>query len=376
MADTSLRPSHTIKLGMLDPESQPRDTSHLRALSVEMIELISDFLFHLYPPASSENVENQTICCAKPPWHDVEGFMYASPELHRIGFIRWTSVLTIRTTRDWDNALNFSHRVKEMVCLRGVFLPEYKTILSRFPQLRAVCIESHEDVRRLPVGVNRFAYQDIFTTLPQSLRHLEIRHAHGPGVNVITRVKKHCPNLETLWLGRCTMFNCSPACQFWESFPFDHDSYISIEGTDAYANWLGQQLSPLQHLTALRLGIYFMPSTAVLAHRVFHAQNLPAPPTIYWRHALAALPHADQNLEQFQNPQAQLPQVSDLISLLHRPPELQVCGLCWEESFAGMQLTEESANRVLKKLVPGLQCIEWMDWFTPSHLGVSSCWLA
>lgn len=90
-------------------------------------------------------------------------------------------------------------------------------------------------MRRLTPGTNRFAYQDIFTELPQSLRHLEIRHAHGPDVNVIVRVKRFCPRLETLWLGRCTMFNRTPACQFWESFPFDHDSYISSEGTDAYA---------------------------------------------------------------------------------------------------------------------------------------------
>lgn len=298
--------------------------------------------------------------------------MYATPELHRIGLTRWVSVLTIRTAQDWDVALEFSQRVNEIICLEGVFHTQYKSVLSRFPQLRAISIESHEDVHRLSVAANRFAYRDLFTTLPQSLHHLEIRHAHGPDVNVITRVKKYCPDLETLWLGRCTMFNCSPACQFWESFPFDHDSYISIEGTDAYAYSLGQELCPLQRLTALRLGIYLMPSTATLAHRVFHARNLPAPPTIEWQQALAAPPNVDQDLEQLQDPQAQPPQIPDLISLLHRPPEPETCKLCWEESSTSTQSAEESANRILKELVPGLQRIEWMDWFTPFHLGVSS----
>lgn len=296
--------------------------------------------------------------------------MQASLELHRIGYVRWISVLTIRTAKDWDTAVAASHLIRELTCLDQVFSPDRKAILSRFPRLRSVSLESHQDVRRLTPGTNRFAYQDIFTELPQSLRHLEIRHAHGPDVNVIVRVKRFCPRLETLWLGRCTMFNRTPACQFWESFPFDHDSYISSEGTDAYAYSLGQELSPLRHLTILRLGIYLMPSTTVLAHRLFHARNLPAPPTINWQQALAAPP-----LNVNQNGLQATPQISDLISLLHREPESETCERCREESFAGAQSAEVSANRILKELVPGLQCVDWMDWFTPLHLGVSRRWL-
>jgi hypothetical protein len=83
----------------------PSKDESTRVLSVEIIELIADSLFEPHTPTFSGNIEHETICCIKPHWNEVKGFLEASPELHRIGFRRWVEVLTIRSREDWDVAL-------------------------------------------------------------------------------------------------------------------------------------------------------------------------------------------------------------------------------------------------------------------------------
>ncbi|CAE6412169.1 unnamed protein product [Rhizoctonia solani] len=334
------------------------------SLPLEIIELISDFLFTLRPPEHSGNVENETICCVKPSWNDVKGFMQASPGTHKLGFERWVSVLTIRDSQDWEVAFRISHLIRELVCLEGTIIPSESSILARFHRLRAVCVDSHEDVRLAP-GSHQFDYRDVFSSLPPTVQHLEVKHAHGPDVHVIQCVKRHCPELESLWLGRCTVFN-RPGCSFWNSFPLDHDAYITNRGTDAYAHSLGGALFPLQSLKSIRLGIYVVPTT-VLMHRLFHTWNLPVPPVVNWQALLEPPPNANQNE---QNSQPQLGQISDLITLLHRTPEEEICEQCWQEFFAGTHSAEISATRILKERLPSLEWVGWMDWFTPLHLGV------
>ncbi|KAF8599659.1 hypothetical protein BDV93DRAFT_546748 [Ceratobasidium sp. AG-I] len=167
------------------------------------------------------------------------------------------------------------------------------------------------------------------------------------------------------------MFNRSPACEFWASFPFDHDSYISIEGTEAYTHSLGQELAPLRHLKSLRLGVYLMPSSAVLAHRVFHARKIPTPEVIEWQQAVAIT--LQEQADSF-NP-ARPAQISDLISLLHRNPEQNLgcgnCEICWDQSHQSSREAESSGSKILKEVIPSLECVEWMDWFTIQHLGYS-----
>ncbi|CUA76038.1 hypothetical protein RSOLAG22IIIB_02045 [Rhizoctonia solani] len=299
--------------------------------------------------------------------------MQASLETHNLGFERWVSVLTIRDSQDWEIAFKFSHLIRELVCLDGTILPSESSVLARFPRLRAVCVDSHEDVRPV-TGVHRFAYRDVFSSLPSTLRHLEIKHAHGPDVNVISCVKRHCPELESLWLGRCTMFNRTPSCSFWASFPLEHDSYISSEGTDGYAHSLGDELSALRNLRSIRLGIYLVPSTTVLAHRLFHARNLPVPPIINWQTQLHPPPHTNQN-EQNPQPQPQLAQISDLVALLHQAPEKDACKQCHQEFFPSTQSAESDATGILKEMLARLELVEWMDWYSPFHLGVRSCLL-
>ncbi|KDN50550.1 hypothetical protein RSAG8_01048, partial [Rhizoctonia solani AG-8 WAC10335] len=299
--------------------------------------------------------------------------MQASPETHKLGFERWVWVLTIRESQDWEIAFNISHSIRELVCLDGTILPSKSSVLARFPRLRAVCVDSHEDIRPV-TGVHRLPYRDVFSSLPPTVRHLEIKHAHGPDLNIISCVKRHCPELESLWLGRCTMFNRAPPCNFWETFPLEHDSYISSEGTDGYAQSLGDELSPLRNLRSIRLGIYLVPSTTVLAHRLFHARNLLVPPVINWQTQLNPPPNPNPNQDgQDPQPQPQLAQISDLIALLHQAPEKETCKHCSQELFAGTQSIEISATRILKEILPSLELVEWMDWFSPFHLGVRPC---
>ncbi|CAE7231136.1 unnamed protein product [Rhizoctonia solani] len=223
------------KLSNLQPKGESNSGSgQLPSLSLELIGLIADFLFELRPPKHSGNVENGTICCIKPPWRDIKGFMQATPETQRLGFRRWISVLTVRKPEDWEAAFKDCHWIRELVCLDGTILPSETSILVRFPRLRAVCVDGHEDARLL-AGVNHFVFCEIFSSLPPTVRHLEVKHAHGPDINIVSCVKQHCPELESLWLGRCTMFNRVPPCNFWESFPSEHDSYMANRAIDEYA---------------------------------------------------------------------------------------------------------------------------------------------
>lgn len=128
--------------------------------------------------------------------------------------------------------MNMALRV--LVCSDGVFGKEVqRSILARFPRLHTISINSHGDITRNEAG--QFSYRDLFRELPSSLTHFEITHAHGPDLKVIETLKNCCPELRVLRLGRCTMFNTTPACEFWAGYPFDHDAYISIAGTDDYA---------------------------------------------------------------------------------------------------------------------------------------------
>ncbi|QRW03621.1 F-box-like domain protein [Ceratobasidium sp. AG-Ba] len=61
---------------------------------------------------------------------------------------------------------------------------------------------------------------------------------------------------------------------------------MSDQDSDAYARSLSRELLPLKFLKRLRLGLYLISSTTVLAHRLFHRRNLPAPAVVEWHHAI------------------------------------------------------------------------------------------
>jgi hypothetical protein len=112
-----------------------------------------------------------------------------------------------------------------------------------------------------------------------------------------------------------------------------------------------------------------MPSNVVLAHRAYHTRGLHEPAQFTWQQALVellglALPEPPQQLD-----------VSHLIALYHQTPEPDfgpdACTFCRDDSFGPSKEAERRGNAILKERLPSLQNIEWMDWFSPSHLGVS-----
>ncbi|KAG9124055.1 hypothetical protein FRC07_013041 [Ceratobasidium sp. 392] len=349
----------------------PPSTKHGRSgptpdFPLEIIEQISESLFALTPPTSFDAA---SVLSRKPLWSEVFGFMGASPELHAMGYVRWVRILKVHTPEDWERITQLSHLVLELNCLDGVFTPGIsKTILTKFPQLRAVSINAHNDVVRRDSG--QFAYRDLFKELPPSLLRLAITCAHGPDLKVIETVRTHCPNLLVLRLGRCTMFNRIPACEFWKAFPFDHDAYIAAIGTDDYAHSVAQELVSLPQLKCLGLGVYFMPSAIALAHRAYHTRGLAEPAPVEWQQALLDLQGTP-----IVEPPGQ-PDSTPLVDLYHRMDSTErefgpkTCTFC-HESFQPSRGAECRANDVLKGLLPNLQVVEWMDWFSPSHTGIS-----
>lgn len=300
--------------------------------------------------------------------------MAASVELHRMGFTRWLRVIAVKERDDWTIISENLQIISEIKCSDNTLLdPRNQQVLSELPHLCSATIDAHSDVWH--DDRDRFAYRDIVTALPPSLKRLEITHAHGPDIKIIATVKKHCPQLEEFRLGRCTMFNRIPACDFWESFPHDHDAYISDIGTDAYAHSLGHELSPLKNLRSLRMGLYLVPAHIILAHRLYHKRGRTAPAIINWQ---TAIPLSELPLDPFiGEPEHVEPATTDqLVSVLHQHDsernEPFDCPQCVEATAEVSRSAEMSANTILQSHIPSLTKVEWMGWLTPGHLGMHS----
>ncbi|KAG8794994.1 hypothetical protein FRC12_019321 [Ceratobasidium sp. 428] len=337
-----------------DPVISPAPQPQGPRFPPELLEHIAEHLFELYYEPNrldSSNVEEASICCAKPSWQDVEGFMAASPALHHMGIVRWFRVLIIRNKNDWTTAIRYSSLV-------------------RFTKLYALSIDSHDDV---VYKNNQWAYRRAITSLPSSIVRLEVTHAHCPDANFISAVKRYCPSLEELRLGRCTIFNTASSCDFWRSFPLEHNSYISDGGITEYASSLAQELTPLRHLKILKMGIYLVSSSAVLGHRLYHTRGRLAPETIDWQ---LAIPLAQQHLDDAAEDPIQVEPANTeaLITLLYQSDSEfdGTCNFCVNQYGQANRDAEASANSILVGLVPSLETIQWMNWFTPKHLGVSS----
>ncbi|KDN50551.1 hypothetical protein RSAG8_01049, partial [Rhizoctonia solani AG-8 WAC10335] len=181
-------------------------------------------------------------------------------------------------------------------------------------------------------------------------------------------VRACCPKIEALRLGRCTMFNRSTPCEFWLNFPLEHDAYMSSDGTDDYAHSAAQEITTLSQLKHLRLGVYLIPSTTVLAHRAYHDRKAAAPALINWQQALidAAGPHGVNGP----------PDVSQLVEFCYNAPAMEAdfgsdsCSFCRDAFYDQSKDLQRGASAVMKTIIPSLENVEWMDWFTPSHLGV------
>ncbi|KAG8699224.1 hypothetical protein FRC09_006746, partial [Ceratobasidium sp. 395] len=342
-------------------------------LPFELIERVADFLFETQPPDDSAPVP---ICSTKSLWKDVKGFMNASTQLRKIGFMRWMGVLKIKQPEDWDTAKRYS---SELQCEDGSLIsPSCRRILVHLERLYAVSIDAHSDVTHN--NYSQFAYRNLVQALPPSLRRLEITRAHGPDMHIIAIVKEYCPNLEEVRLGRRTIFNSPVVCDFWRSFLFDHDSYMSSQDTDSYAHSLAQELSPLRTLKSLRLGLYLIPSTTVLVHRIYHIRNVPTPAAVEWQQAVPQAPLLAPDADALAEPDSQSEHaaIEQLISLLHNFNSAnefntsRICTMCLEAVDHISRSAETSANVILKELVPSLEKIQWMNWLSPRHLDLNT----
>lgn len=187
------------------------------------------------------------------------------------------------------------------------------------------------------------------------------------------------------------MFNRADPCAFWSSHPFHHEFYFLTEGTEEelvclhsypfiyfVANILfipqhffAEKLVHLKELKSLRMGLYFVSSDIVLAHRLYHRRGLPAPEPMLW---LEATPLAETEMPG--SPEQAT--TSRRISLLHQPdPETEFgpghnCALCTELTSQITEDSERSANAILSKLVPSLSQVQRMRWLSPKHLGVGT----
>ncbi|QRV74698.1 hypothetical protein RhiJN_02713 [Ceratobasidium sp. AG-Ba] len=171
------------------------------------------------------------------------------------------------------------------------------------------------------------------------------------------------------------MFNRSPACEFWRAFPLEHNSYISDSGVEEYAASLARELAPLTNLRKLQMGVYLIPSSVVLAHRLYHTRGVSAPHVIEWQ---LAIPLAQQPLNmQPENPaQVEPATTSALVDLLHRPDNdfdasQPTCKLCLVEFSDTNRSAEAAATSILKEALPSLETVQWMNWFSSRHLGLS-----
>ncbi|QRV89400.1 hypothetical protein RhiJN_17418 [Ceratobasidium sp. AG-Ba] len=337
--------------------------------------MVAEFLFELRSPEYTDTIgEQQLVCSIKPNWKEVVGFLSASQSLRQMAIPRWFQVLKIHKSSDWYIALEHSNYVREIVCLEeALFDYRDKHILTHFTRLYTLSIDFHQDVKH---NGGQFAYRQVLWELPSSIRRLEITHAHSPDANVISMVREFCPKLEELRLGRCTMFNRFPVCDFWRAFPLEHNSYLSDSGIEDYAGSLARELAPLKRLKILQMGVYLVPSSAVLAHRLYHTRGLPAPAIIDWQQAI---PLAQQplNIHPVNPVQVEPATTSALIDLLHQPDldfdaSQPMCSLCLAEFSEANWSAETAAASILKEVVPSLETIQWMNWFSPRHLGLSS----
>ncbi|KAF8709667.1 hypothetical protein RHS03_02609, partial [Rhizoctonia solani] len=112
------------------------------------------------------------------------------------------------------------------------------------------------------------------SSLPFSLRRLEILHFHGSIQNFLPLVKSCCPKLVELRLVLCTMFN-NPDCGWWRVN--SHNQYLIGSHRDTALGQiavLANQLEGLE-LQHFHINYYFADLDSVFRHRLDHKQYHP-----------------------------------------------------------------------------------------------------
>ncbi|KAF8725076.1 hypothetical protein RHS02_08405, partial [Rhizoctonia solani] len=286
--------------------------------------------------------------------------------------LEWTRYLTLHKVEDWKFAIDhdFASHVRSLA-IKEDTLPSYTTVkahldFSRFDLIHTLTLDCHNDVgHSTSLGLKgQWSYKKIIPNLPRRLKSLVILNAHGPDLQVIQKVIKQCSGLESLTLGRCTKFNRPEGCEFWRSFPNDHDSYFSRQGVDGYANALGTELQGLPNLKAIFVNVYLTDT------KYLNEANLEAPASV---------------VEAPQFPPESNPEIANRIikDATNNPTGLQSPGpvgsgmmepekrgtKCEEE-----KATEEAENVAAKVLFdchPALETAGFISYWSKNHLGWS-----
>jgi hypothetical protein len=220
----------------------------------------------------------------KPSFSDIDGMTRASWRLRAISLPEWFRLFIVSHANDWAWAsrLNGMHTwVRHIICLpKALDWPAPSDVLSRFPYLRSASLSLSCDYQFnpiLPPGhesslypsapatleiLPGFDYRQPVSAFPPTMTSLSVRSTHGSETPLLRNLGLQCPDLRSLRLGKCTMFDaCTKACgdrcdgsdaasrrddrydqiadgsqcAFWGAFPFDHDIYFGSEGVEAYA---------------------------------------------------------------------------------------------------------------------------------------------
>ncbi|KAG9123681.1 hypothetical protein FRC07_014290 [Ceratobasidium sp. 392] len=125
----------------------------------------------------------------------------------------------------------------------------------------------------------------LVSKLPDSLEEIEFLRTHAPERDIFDLVKRLCPNITTLRLVFCNMFN-HPECLWWSVHQQEADHHYfrlhDLPEAEGYAELIALQLQGLTRIEHLHLGVYFTPFEAVTAHRVDHTAHHPIQDS--WEH--------------------------------------------------------------------------------------------
>lgn len=361
------------------------------------------------------NLDEAVASLEKPSFARIEGMTRASRRLRAIALPEWFRLFIVRHVDDWmwaGRLRGMRSWVRHIICPAHALEPPVSSnVLSHFPHLRSASLSLSCDYQFTPFlsspplyhsapaelePTPGFSYRQPVTSFPPTMSSLTIRSTHGSETPVLRHLGMQCPDLRTLRLGKCTMFDsctgCSSdgeegcygqiadggQCPFWGTFPFDHDIYFGGENVEAYADELAAELAPLQKLEEISMGVYLTPNAALAEHRLAHYP---------WRHLETQI--ADAPLP---NPTATTPNPTQIPTSLTPPPvpttftppalafpfstsqmapppyanpELWSynCSACRKAYAEPTSIAEHTAGLILAQTLPKLRKIEWASFF-------------
>ncbi|CAE6493981.1 unnamed protein product [Rhizoctonia solani] len=308
-------------------------------------------------PIPLNHTSFQPLVTPKSSFETIRGLSSTNHWIRARVLARWFRIMVVRDARDWDIVMKMQisiHVMELRVFSQALAEPVATDVFMRFPNLHTALIDAHNDFvlhTQTPSDGSQSIghYRLVAPQLPSTLRRLWITNAHGPDVRLIQNACVQCPQLEDLWIERCTLFSprllpdletgVQPVhmddredlgCHFWNSFPNDHDAYFASIGVADYAHSLAAELRPLKHLKRLHMGLYLTPTEALAAHRIHHS-----------------------NMN------------------IHGPLWEPDCQSCFEEFGSDTREAEESAATVLGYEVPSLEEMSWSSFHSINKAGRS-----